>query len=304
MRPCVFIHTNERQMLGALVGQYALRRNSTHRDDFDVRILCTADHPWLAARDGQDYLRSGTRRPWELDDLQSFTPLRFQPPAEMGYAGRALITDPDVFAVGDVWDLLSRDMQGKAMVARRAGGAKGRAGLWASSVMLLDCEQLAHWRCQEQFDEMFEGDRDYTDWLGLLLEPPGSIGELETEWNDLDNLTPDTRMLHNTKRYTQPWKTGLPIDFTPAEKTRSFPPLGWYRRTRRRLLGPPKLGRYRVHPDPQQERFFFGLVRECLDAGVISEERLREEMSRNHVRHDAFELIDQSSKQAEARAAL
>ena len=75
---------------------------------------------------------------------------------------------------------------------------------------------------------------------------------------------------------TQPWKSGLPIDFIPAEKTRSFPPLGWLRRARRTLLGPyALLGSYRSHPDPAQERYFFGLVRECLDEGVISEEEQR-----------------------------
>ncbi len=298
MKPCVFIHTNERQMLGALVGEYALRRNSAHADEFDVRILHTDDHPFLAEREGQSYLRSGGHRPWHMEDLQSFTPLRFQPPAEMGYEGRALLTDPDVFAVGDVWELLSRDMQGKAVLCRPAHGAKGRAGIRASSVMLLDCEKLTHWRCAEGFHEMFEDKRDYTDWIGLLLEPEGSIGDLEDEWNDLDHLTPATKMLHNTKRYTQPWKSGLPIDFTPAEKTRTFPPLGWYRQARRKLFGLRNLGHYRPHPDPAQERHFFGLLRECLDAGVVSEARLREAMKQNHLRHDAFELIERAAKEA------
>jgi hypothetical protein len=52
------------------------------------------------------------------------------------------------------------------------------------------------------------------------------------------------------------------------------------------------LGTYRRHPDPKQERFFFGLLRECVEKGIVSEEMLREEMRRNHVRHDAFELME------------
>ena len=51
-RPCVFIHTNERQMLGALVGQYALKRNSPNADRFDVRILKTEDYPFIRAKEG------------------------------------------------------------------------------------------------------------------------------------------------------------------------------------------------------------------------------------------------------------
>ena len=52
------------------------------------------------------------------------------------------------------------------------------------------------------------------------------------------------------------------------------------------------LGHYRAHPDTNQERYFFGLLRECLEKGVISEDMLREEMARKHVRNDAFEVLD------------
>ena len=54
------------------------------------------------------------------------------------------------------------------------------------------------------------------------------------------------------------------------------------------------LGRYAAHPDSSQERFFFGLLRECLDKGIIEEGLLREEMKRNHVRHDALKVIERT----------
>ncbi len=300
----VFIHTNHRQMLGARVAEYALKRNSKRPDDFEVRIVHTQDHEFLAEREGQGFLRDGVTRIWRMDDLQSFTPLRFLPPALMGFEGRAIVIDPDVFAVGDVTELLERDMQGKAIVCRPRSGSKGRAGIWASSVMLLDCARLKHWDAPQTFGELFAFQTDYMDWIGLRLEDPDSIGRLEPEWNDFDRLTPATKFLHNTKRWTQPWKTGLPVDFVPAEKTRAFRPLGWFRRVRRRLLGEyAMLGRYRRHPDPNQERLFFGLLSECLEAGLVSEDFLREEMVRNHVRHDAFEVIE-SARRAAGEPAL
>ena len=52
MKPCVFIHTNQRQMLGAFVARYALKRNSRHADSFDVRIIDSEDYPFLAAAGG------------------------------------------------------------------------------------------------------------------------------------------------------------------------------------------------------------------------------------------------------------
>ena len=295
MRPTVFIHTNHKQVVGALVSEYSLRRNSKNADRFDVRIIHTKDFPPLRTREDQPYLRDGIKRIWHYDDLQSFTTLRFTPPELMGYEGHAVVIDPDIFAAGDVWDLLSRDMGGAAVMCRPRSGAKERRGLLATSVMLLDCAKLAHWRWEEQFERMFTFERDYMDWMCLQLEPPETIALFENEWNDFDRLTPETRLLHNTKRRTQPWKTGLRVDFQPPEKPSGFLALGWLNRVRRRMLGDyALLGHYRPHPDRNQERFFFGLLRECLDEGVITEDMLRDEMRHDHVRHDAFEVLERT----------
>ncbi len=167
VKPCVFIHTNHRQMVGALVSQYSVKRNSQNAEKFDVRMIHIEDHPFIKAREGQVYLREGLKRHWRYDDLQSFTPLRFMPPELMSYSGRAVVVDPDVFAVGDIYELLSRDMQGKALLCRSRGGSKGLA----SSVMLMDCAKLTHCRCEQQFNEMFEFKRDYMDWMFLRPEP-------------------------------------------------------------------------------------------------------------------------------------
>jgi hypothetical protein len=292
-KPCVFIQTNPRQMLGAVVSEYSLRRNSKNAEKFDIRIMHTQDFPYLREREGQLYLRDGDRRAWLIDDLQSFTPLRFQPPELMGYQGRAVVIDPDVFAVGDVWELLSRDMEGHALMCRPKSGNKGKRGCLASSVMLLDCAKLTHWRVADQFSEMFEFKRDYMDWVCLHDEDRDQIGLFENHWNDFDNLDDQTRLIHNTKRKTQPWKTGLPVDFRPADTFRLFPPRHWGRRARRALFGDYRFtGRYKRHPDPRQEQFFFGLLKECLDQGLVTEAMLRDEMGRNHIRHDALDVLD------------
>jgi hypothetical protein len=294
VKPCVFIHTNAKQLVGARVAEYALRRNSRRPDAFDVRLLEVESEPFLAAHEGRRYLRDGAWRVWTNDDLQSFTPLRFLPPERMGYQGRALVIDPDIFAVGDVCELLTRDMQGKALLARRRSGWKKKT-CWASSVMLLDCARLSHWHCEQDFEALFEGKRDYADWICLRCEPEPTLGLLEDEWNHFDKLTRDTKMLHNTRRWTQPWKTGLPVDFVPGDKVLGLPLVDRLMRWRRERFGDHALlGRYVRHPDRNQERFFFGLLRECLERGAVSEALLREEIRRNHVRHDAFEVLDRT----------
>jgi len=80
MKPTVFIQTNHKQLVGALVSAYSLRRNSRSADEFEVYIMHHKDYPFLQAREGQKFLRDGASCVWKNDDLQSFTPLRFMPP--------------------------------------------------------------------------------------------------------------------------------------------------------------------------------------------------------------------------------
>jgi hypothetical protein len=282
MRNTVFIHTNGKQIAGAIVSAHSLKRNSRDPEAFDVRIVRQEDFPFFKEFEGRKFLRAGGWRTWRNDDLQSFTPTRFLPPELMDYEGRAVVIDPDVFAVGDVNELLTRDMGEKAIMARRRPGHNNRDDYIASSVMLLDCARLTHWNVRRQLEDMFAGKLDYDDWIVLANEPRGTIGFLEPEWNDFDRLTPATRMLHNTKRRTQPWKTGLPIDFTNR-----VPLIG-------RFLpenGIRLWGKYKKHPDPRQEAFFFALLRECIDSGRITRDQIETEMRENHVRHDALDLI-------------
>ena len=295
MEHCVFIQDNDKQHVGALVAEYALRRNSRHNDKFDIRIMHYDDVPFLHEREGQMYLRDGGKREWIRDDLQSFTPTRFLPPQLMAYQGRAVVIDPDVFARADIWELLARDMMGKAILCRPKSGSKGKRGCLATSVMLLDNAKLGHWKVEEQFNDMFTFKRDYMNWVCLKYEDPDSIGFFEPDWNDFDRLTEKTRMLHTTKRKHQPWKTGLPVDYRAADTFRLFPPKHWIRRARRALFGDYGFaGTYKQHPDLNQEHYFFGLLQECLAKGVVSETMLREEMAKNHIRHDAFEVLERT----------
>jgi hypothetical protein len=168
--------------------------------------------------------------------------------------------------------------------------------------MVLDCAQLTHWRWEESLDEMFALKRDYRTWMSLLLEPEGNVGPLEEEWNRYDTLDAGTKLLHMTSRATQPWKTGLPIDFTPkghaqkpAHDSRKIPIRRWLGKLKAGLTGnpmPPDELRYRRHPDPNQEAFFFQLLHECVESGSISKVFLREEITAQHLRPDAFTMLE------------
>jgi hypothetical protein len=182
VRPTVFIQANARQMMGARISAHSFKRHSANPDAFDVKILSTKDYPRLEQA-GQSILRGGKVRQWDPDDLQSFTPLRFAPPTVMGHQGVAVVTDPDVFGVGDVGELLNRDLQGKAIWAVARPGHNERRDYIATSVMLLDCSKLQHWEFDRDLDDLFAHRFDYVDWIELKREDRSTIGLLEPEWN-------------------------------------------------------------------------------------------------------------------------
>lgn len=282
MKPTVVIHTNDKQMLGALVSAHSFRRNSRTPEAFDVRIVNASEFPELQER-GHSLLRGGHVRAWDPDDLQSFTPVRFAIPGRLGYQGLALVTDPDVFAVGDVAELFRRDLQGKAIWCTPRPGFSRITDPLATSVMLLDCARLVHWRFAEQLEKLWRHEIDYLDWINLRLESLDAIGPLEPEWNDFDHLTPRTKLLHNTKRRTQPWKTGLPIDFTFKERGLLNFALPIVRK-----LAP----NYTRHPDQRQEAYFYSLLADALDAGAVTPDQVRKEVELGHVRPDSEALIE------------
>jgi hypothetical protein len=282
MKPTVVIHTNDKQMLGALVSAHSFRRNSRTPDAFEVRILNAGEFPQLQER-GHSLLRGGHVRSWDPDDLQSFTPLRFAIPEVLGYSGRALVTDPDVFAVGDVAELFQRNLEEKAIWCTPRPGYHKITDPLATSVMLLDCSKLRHWRFDEDLSALWAHEIDYLDWINLKREDLDTIALLEPEWNDFDRLTPATKLLHNTKRRTQPWKTGLPIDFTFRERGLLSFALPLVRK-----IAP----NYTRHPDARQEAYFYALLADALDAGSVTREQVDREVRLGHVRPDSAALIE------------
>ena len=279
MKPTVFIQANARQMLGAKISALSYKKASARPDSFNVRIIDAAEYPRLMAQ-GQSILRGGHVRSWDPDDLQSFTPLRFAPPKMIGWKGKAVVTDPDCFGVGDIADLFDRDMGGKAVMAVPRPGHNKRNDYVATSVMLLDCARLKHWDIDQDLDDLFAQRFDYIDWIELKREDPATIGFLEPEWNDFDRLTANTRILHTTKRRTQPWKAGLPIDYTLRERG----PFDFLRKFKRKT--------YEPHPDPNQEALVYSLLADLVDRGDVTKPQLVAEMAANHVRHDSLELVE------------
>ncbi|MBE9062862.1 hypothetical protein IQ256_18040 [cf. Phormidesmis sp. LEGE 11477] len=216
------------------------------------------------------------------------------------------MTDPDIFATADVWELLSQDMGNKSVLSHRSGDGYG----FDSSVMLLACEKLSHWNWDEMMESVFQKKLDLRDLIRLRFESDEAIGELEREWNDRDRLDEDTKLLHNTKQRTQPWKTGLPFKpenmsnfYKKKEKTllrklwevRSEGALAMLKAAKNIVtIGEPRA--YNKHPDPNQEEFFLSLLREALREKFIEKNLVQSEIETGHIRQDIFQAIDRVNR--------
>ena len=139
IRNKVFICTNNKQLIGALVSKYTIERYAKGLKIPEVEIINSDDGGELDRLTDRQYLRENIPHTFDSKDLQTFTLLRFAPPELMGYEGRALVIDPDIFSTDtDVSELLERDMEGNAILARPGKLDKS----WISSVMLLECNKL------------------------------------------------------------------------------------------------------------------------------------------------------------------
>jgi hypothetical protein len=279
----IFIHTNNKQNIGAVLSKFSFEKASGDKK-VEVGFINVDNHPAFKVFAGKAYKRKGQKVIYDPNDLQSFTLSRFMPPELMNFQGRALVVDPDVFAIQDATPLLSLDMQGKAIAACRKKDA------WDTSVMLLDCKKLKHWKIESTLKDLEEDRVDYADLMTLKREDASTILEIPRIWNHLDTLTDETKMIHMTNRLTQPWRTGLPIDFTinPLPKIFGIIP----REPIHKLLGkyPTK---YQPHPDINIEKYFFRLTKEALNTGTISTEDIRDEITKGNVRKDFLEKLAQ-----------
>lgn len=286
MKNTVFIQADDQQSLGAKVARFAILKNLKDKESVDIRILNVTDMPEFRALVGKTYKRNGQTLTYTLDDLQAFTISRIMPPQLMGYEGKAVVIDPDIFFLTDVNELFDMNMQGKAIACTRYH----EKDVWESSLMLLDCSKLRHWKVGEILNRFVSKGLDYLDIVRLRMEDPATILEIPRYWNSFDKLTPETKALHTTKRLTQPWKTGLPIDFTPSPMPKIFGLIP--REPIQKLLGKYPT-HFLPHPRPDVEHFFLSLVKESMSEGVISREEIQNEIDLGHIRRDLLKKIEE-----------
>ena len=232
------------------------------------------------------YLRWGKMVEFNKNDMQSFTLLRFHIPFLMGFHGKALVIDPDIFQVQEgIEGLINFDFERHSIYARK--GLQKNS--WASSAMLISCENLLHWSLENFINQLHLGEIDYDDLINLRLEKE-SIGELDKKWNEFDQINLNTILLHTTEKITQPWRAGLSLNST-------IPPLFKYipRAPIYKLFGK-DLTKGREHPHQAVTDFFFKELALCLSENIISSQELDDAMQKKFMRPDIHNKLKHISR--------
>jgi hypothetical protein len=281
MKKKIFIHTNNKQGIGALISKFSFESTLSDKD-ISVEFINVDKLDVFKKFAGKTYTRNGKEIAYNPQDLQSFTLSRFMPPELMNYEGRAVVVDPDIFALKDISELFSMDMKGKSIACCSKKGA------WDTSMMVLDCTKLRHWSMEEILKSLTNKEKSYSEIMTLETESNDSVLEVSRLWNSLDTLTPETNMIHMTNRLTQPWKTGLAIDFTRNSPGKYFGliPKIWVLRLRGKWPSS-----YQKHPDKNIENLFFSLAKKAYLAGSLTKADIEKDIQSKDVRADMLQYI-------------
>jgi lipopolysaccharide biosynthesis glycosyltransferase len=195
----VFVGTDRSQYLAVPVLEHSIKRHTTAQ----VEVIPMLDLPVPVPKDPRNGQRTG------------FSFSRFCIPKLAGYQGKAIYMDADMLVFKDIQELWNIPFDGAKIViqqevkfeeetTRKIGAPKRRKKQCA--VMLLDCERL-DWDIERIVADMDEGKYDYESLmydLCILGDSEIKFG-VPFEWNSLEHYDSETRLIHYTDVYTQPW---------------------------------------------------------------------------------------------------
>lgn len=195
----VYVGVDRSQLLAVPVLEYSIKRHTTAK----VEVIPMLDLPVPQPADPRNGQRTG------------FSFSRFCIPRLTGYQGKAIYMDADMLVMRDIrelWEIpfdgakivIQQEVKHAELSTQKVGAPKVRKKQCA--VMLLDCGRL-DWDIETIVRGMDQGLYDYDQLMSeliLLNEEDVKYG-VPFEWNSLEHLDKDTRLIHYTDVYTQPW---------------------------------------------------------------------------------------------------
>ena len=195
----VFVGADRSQMLAINVLEYSIKRHTSR----NVEVIPMLDLPVPVPKDPRNTQRTG------------FSFSRFCIPRLAGYQGKAIYMDADMLVFRDIqelWDIpfdgakivIQKEVKFQDQTTKKTGAPTKRKKQCA--VMLLDCEKL-NWEIEDIVAGLDSGLYDYEALMyDLCILPESEVNyAVPFEWNSLEHYDENTRLIHYTDVYTQPW---------------------------------------------------------------------------------------------------
>jgi hypothetical protein len=195
----IYVGVDRSQLLAVPVLEYSIKRHTTAK----VEVIPMLDLPVPTPEDPRNGQRTG------------FSFSRFCIPKLAGYRGKAIYMDADMLVFRDIRELWNIPFDGAKVIIQKEvkfeEETTAKVGAPAKrkkqcAVMLLDCGRL-DWDIERIVARMDRGEFDYERLmydLCVLGEDEIKYG-VPFEWNSLEHWDPETRLIHYTDVYTQPW---------------------------------------------------------------------------------------------------
>lgn len=201
----LFIGSGEASAVERKVLIYSIRKNT--KSNVDIYVF-NGTHNSLELNDEPPVPINMSLR-IKYKNVTEFSNYRFLIPSICNYEGRAIFVDSDTICLSDINDFFSQDMNGCDFLAKKDAYNHGGADKWGLSMMLLDCTK-SRFDLEKYMDEVDEGRYQYSDYHQMtpafLKYHPFNIGPIDPKWNDFDHYDRDTKLIHYTNLYSQPWK--------------------------------------------------------------------------------------------------
>lgn len=239
----VFIGSGEASIIERKVLIYSIKKNTNR--DLDIYVF-NGTHNSVERNEQQPFLAPLPLKV-KYQDFTEFSNYRWLIPELCGHQGRAIYLDSDMVCLADIGELFDADMGDYQILAKQE--AYEGSGKWGLSAMLIDCANT-RFDVEELFAAIDEGLYTAIDLHQLtpkfLEHYPVRVGPMDPNWNAFDDYDDQTKLIHYTNLFTQPWK---------------FP----------------------GHPKGE---LWFRHFREALNAGIIAQTDVDKSLARAYVRQD------------------
>ena len=183
----IFIGSSPSEWLPAKVLEYSIRRRTAA--PIDVTLLYESSIEIPIPKDKNNRPRT------------PFSFQRFLIPQLCNYEGKAIYLDADMLVFDDIYELWSTEMFGNDILSVPSPDEKSKPQF---SVMLMNTSNLL-WRINLIIESLNKNLFTYDQLMYDFAITKSTSQSLNPLWNSLELLTEETKLLHYTNMYLQPW---------------------------------------------------------------------------------------------------